>query len=142
MTILVFAKTGQVARELQALGNVTCLSRDEADLSEPESCAEAIRKHSPKGVINAAAYAAVDRAEDESTVAARVNGWALAAMAKSCAEMDLSFVHIFTDYVFDGSGSEPWNPEHLTNPKNAYGLSKPIGENGVVPPSWTVWRLS
>ena len=131
MTILVFGKTGQLARELQALGNVICLARDEADLSEPESCAEAIRKHSPKGVINAAAYTAVDRAEDEATVAARVNGWAPAAMAKACAELDAPFVHISTDYVFDGSGNEPWKPDQLTNPKNAYGLSKLIGENAV-----------
>ena len=131
MTILVFGKTGQVARELQALGGVTCLSRDNADLSQPQNCADAIRKHSPKGVINAAAYTAVDRAEDEATLAARVNGCAPAAMAAACAEMDLPFVHISTDYVFDGSGSEPWKPEHLTNPKNAYGLSKLIGENAV-----------
>lgn len=131
MTILVFGKTGQVARELQALGNVTCLSRNEANLSDPESCVEAIRKHSPSGVINAAAYTAVDRAEDEATVAARVNGWAPAAMAKACAEMDLPFVHISTDYVFDGSGNEPWKPDQLTNPKNAYGLSKLMGEKAV-----------
>ncbi|MXO47485.1 dTDP-4-dehydrorhamnose reductase [Erythrobacter vulgaris] len=131
MTILVFGKTGQVACELKALGNVTCLSRDEADLSDPESCAEAIRKHSPNGVINAAAYTVVDRAEEEVTLATRVNGWAPAAMAKACAEMDVPFIHISTDYVFDGSGNEPWKPSELTNPKNAYGLSKLIGEKAV-----------
>lgn len=131
MTVLVFGKTGQVARELQALGKVTCLARDEADLADPESCAEAIRKHSPIGVINAAAYTAVDRAEDETTVAVRVNGWAPAAMAKVCADLDVPFVHISTDYVFDGSGNEPWTSDQLTNPKNAYGLSKLFGEKAV-----------
>lgn len=131
MSTLVFGKTGQVARELQALGNVTCLSRAEADLSGPESCAKAIRDHSPSGVINAAAYTAVDRAEDEATEAARVNGCAPAAMAKACAELGVPFVHISTDYVFDGSGDEPWKPDYLTNPKNAYGLSKLIGEKAI-----------
>lgn len=131
MTLLVFGKTGQVAQELQALADVIALGRDDADLSDLEVCATAIRKHTPEAVINAAAYTAVDRAEDEKTLAVSINGWAPAAMARTCAELGIPFVHISTDYVFDGAGEEPWKSEDSPNPKNAYGLSKLIGEKAV-----------
>lgn len=131
MTLLVFGKTGQVALELQALADAVAIGRKDADLSDPEACASAIRDHAPGAVINAAAYTAVDRAEDEKTLAVGVNGIAPAAMAKTCAELGIPFVHISTDYVFDGSGEEPWKPQDLPKPKNAYGLSKLIGEKAV-----------
>ena len=67
--ILVFGKTGQLARELAAFDGVTCLGRDQADLSEPEACAEILRARAPAAVINAAAYTAVDRAEEEEELA-------------------------------------------------------------------------
>lgn len=131
MKLLVFGKTGQVAREIQALADVTALGREDADLSDAESCSAAIRQHAPDAVINAAAYTAVDRAEDETTLAARVNGYAPAAMARTCAELGIPFVHISTDYVFDGSGEVPWKPNDMPNPQNTYGRSKLIGERSV-----------
>jgi dTDP-4-dehydrorhamnose reductase len=67
--ILVFGKTGQVATELQRLGDVVALGRDQADLSNPAACADAIRTLAPRAVINAAAYTAVDRAEEEGAMA-------------------------------------------------------------------------
>ena len=73
--ILVFGKTGQVATELQRLGGVTALGREDVDLSAPSACAAAIREHSPKAVINAAAYTAVDRAEDEEYLATVINAF-------------------------------------------------------------------
>ena len=129
--ILVFGKTGQVARELQQLGALMALGREEANLSDPQACADAIRHHSPDAVINAAAYTAVDQAEDEEVIATVINGDAPTAMAKVCAELGIPFVHISTDYVFEGTGKDPWQPQDQTAPQNAYGRSKLAGETGI-----------
>lgn len=129
--ILVFGKTGQVATELQRLSGVMALGRDDVDLLEPDACAAAIRKHVPKAVINAAAYTAVDRAEDEETLATVINGDSPTAMAKACAELGIPLVHISTDYVFEGTGNTPYCPEEVTEPENAYGRSKLAGEIGI-----------
>ncbi|MDA9900194.1 dTDP-4-dehydrorhamnose reductase [Planktomarina temperata] len=133
--ILVFGKTGQVARELHKLGTVMALGREEANLSDPQACADAIRHHSPDAVINAAAYTAVDQAEDEDedeeVIATVINGDTPTAMAKVCAELGIPFVHISTDYVFEGTGKDPWQPQDQTAPQNAYGRSKLAGETGI-----------
>jgi dTDP-4-dehydrorhamnose reductase len=129
--ILVFGKTGQVAMELQRIGGVVALGREDVDLLDPKACAAAIREHAPKAVINAAAYTAVDRAEDEEHLATVINGEAPAAMAKACAELGIPLVHISTDYVFNGKGNTPYRLEDVTEPQNAYGRSKLVGEIGV-----------
>ena len=129
--ILVFGKTGQVATDLQRLSGVKPLGRDEVDLSDPAACAAAIREHAPKAVINAAAYTAVDRAEDDEHLATVINGDAPAAMAKACTELGIPLVHISTDYVFEGTGYTPYCPEETTEPQNAYGRSKLAGEIGI-----------
>ncbi|MDB9810495.1 dTDP-4-dehydrorhamnose reductase, partial [Planktomarina temperata] len=129
--ILVFGKTGQVANELQRLSGVTALGREDVDLSDPAACAVAIREHAPKAVINAAAYTAVDRAEEEEHLATVINGDAPAAMAKACAELGIPLVHISTDYVFNGTGNTPYRPDDATEPQNAYGRSKLAGEQGI-----------
>lgn len=131
MTVLVFGKTGQVAHELRARPQVMALGRNQVDLSDPGSCAAAIASYSPSAVINAAAYTAVDRAEEEPELAIAINGAAPAAMAHVCAERDIPFVQISTDYVFDGSGNAPWRPDDRTAPISAYGRSKLAGEKGV-----------
>ena len=131
MTILVFGKTGQLARELAADETVTCLGRDQADLSHPAACAAAIRQAQPQAVINAAAYTAVDKAESEEALASVINGAAPGAMAATCADMGIPFVTVSTDYVFDGSGTAPWQPGDATGPLNAYGCSKLAGEEAV-----------
>jgi dTDP-4-dehydrorhamnose reductase len=129
--ILVFGKTGQVATELQRQENVVALGREEADLANPAACVAAIRAHSPTAVINAAAYTAVDKAEEEETLATTVNGTTPTEMAKVCAELDIPFVQISTDYVFDGSGENPFTVDATTGPLGAYGRSKLVGETGV-----------
>lgn len=131
MRVLVFGSTGQVATELSWRAEVTSLGRGRADLADPEACAAVIHAEAPEAVINAAAYTAVDRAEEEEALATRINGDAPAAMAAACAEMDIPFVHISTDYVFDGSGGAPHRPDEATSPLNAYGRSKLAGEEGV-----------
>ncbi|TCT30432.1 dTDP-4-dehydrorhamnose reductase [Martelella mediterranea] len=127
--MLVFGKTGQVTCELQLLLQNACfLSREEADLSDPEACARLIREIKPEAVINAAAYTAVDKAEDNEELARTINGAAPGEMAKVCAELGIPFVHISTDYVFDGSCNQPLSPNHATNPLGAYGRTKLAGE--------------
>lgn len=130
--ILVFGQTGQVAHELARLApDATFLGRAQADLSDPAACAAAIRAHAPAAVINAAAYTAVDRAETEEALAACVNGAAPTAMAQACTALGIPFVHISTDYVFDGTGDQPFTPDHPTAPLGAYGRTKLAGEQGV-----------
>jgi len=129
--ILVFGKTGQVATELQRLGDVVALGRDQADLSDLAACADAIRTHAPRAVINAAAYTAVDRAEEQEAIATVINGDAPTAMARACAELGIPLIHISTDYVFAGTGDAPWHPDDPTAPQNAYGRSKLAGEVGI-----------
>lgn len=129
--ILVFGKTGQVATELQRLGDVVALGRDQADLANPAVCADAIRTHAPRAVINAAAYTAVDPAEQEEALATIINGGAPTAMARACVELGIPLIHISTDYVFAGMGDAPWHPNEPTAPQNAYGHSKLAGEIGI-----------
>lgn len=131
--ILVFGKTGQVAREIARHAgprDVVFVDRSEADLTNPGAVQAAIAVHNPQAVINAAAYTAVDRAEDDAD-AMRVNGHSVGAMASMCATLDIPLVHISTDYVFDGTGQEPHRPDDPTNPVNAYGVSKLAGEQAV-----------
>lgn len=133
MTLLVFGKTGQVARSLAALearaaAPLLFLGREEANLAEPKRCAEAIEAHQPVAVINAAAWTAVDAAEAAEAEATVVNGEAPGAMAKACARLAIPFLHISSDYVFDGSGTAPWVPASPVAPLGAYGRTKAQGE--------------
>lgn len=130
MRILVFGQTGQVARELARLApDARFLSRAEADLADPAACTAAIRDCD--AVINAAAWTAVDKAETEEAAATVINGEAPTAMARACADKGLPFLHVSTDYVFDGAGETPFKPDDPTGPLNAYGRSKLAGETGI-----------
>jgi len=131
LKILVFGQSGQVATELAALPDTICLGRKDADLSDPQACSDAIRNHTPTAVINAAAYTAVDRAEEEEDLATVINGHAPGAMAEACATLGIPLVHISTDYVFDGSGNTPWPTDAAAGPLGAYGRSKLAGEMAV-----------
>lgn len=135
MKALVFGKSGQVASELArcAGGDITLefAGRDRADLTDPAACAALIAATDADVVINAAAYTAVDRAEEDEANALLVNGDAPAAMARAAAARGLPFVHISTDYVFDGAGDTPFAADHPTGPLGAYGRTKLAGEEGV-----------
>lgn len=130
--ILVFSKTGQVARELQVIApNEVFLGREDADLCNPNACDEAIRRINPSAVINAAAYTAVDKAEEDEDNAFLVNSASPTAIAVACADLGIPLVHISTDYVFDGSGTTPWDTVDATAPLCAYGRTKLAGEEGI-----------
>ncbi|MEL6450265.1 MAG: dTDP-4-dehydrorhamnose reductase [Pseudomonadota bacterium] len=134
MSVLVFGKTGQLATALQqgdAAGDITALGRDSADLSDPPACAAQIQARRPSLVINAAAFTAVDGAESQAGQAHVINADAPAAMAAACADLGIPFVHISTDYVFDGSGDTAWQPADATGPLNVYGHTKLAGEMAV-----------
>jgi dTDP-4-dehydrorhamnose reductase len=131
MRILVFGRTGQVATELRRQADVTALGRDAADLGDPGACAAAVDAHAPDAVINAAAWTAVDAAETDEALATTINGAAPGAIARACAVRGIPFVHLSTDYVFDGTGDAPWRPEDPTGPLGAYGRGKLAGEGAV-----------
>jgi len=131
MKILVFGKTGQVARALQQQGAVIALGRDQADLTDPGTCAALITESDADVVINAAAYTAVDQAEENEALAHTINAAAPAAMARAAAEKRIPFLHLSTDYVFDGSGTSPKRISDPVSPQNAYGRTKLAGEIGV-----------
>ncbi|WP_171205799.1 dTDP-4-dehydrorhamnose reductase [Ruegeria sp. HKCCA0235A] len=139
MKALVFGHGGQVATELRRRGQahgvlVEALDRTAADLSDPSQCADAIRHTDADVIINAAAYTAVDQAEEESDLAQRINGDSPGAMARAAAARDLPFLHVSTDYVFDGSGTTPWNIDDPTGPLGAYGRTKLDGEHQIAEP--------
>ena len=145
--ILIFGKTGQVARELRSARDVLALDRNLTDLSNPSSCYDAIKIHTPEAVINAAGYTNVDKAESEENLATIVNANSPKAMAQACETLKIPLVHLSTDYVFDGTGDQPWQPKDVPNPQNAYGRSKKIGEDciravgsthGILRTSWVV----
>lgn len=135
MRLLVFGKTGQVARELARHCPPDCtirfLDRHQADLSDPAACKDAIMQADVDAVINAAAWTAVDDAETQEDLATIVNGDAPGEMAAACASKDISFIHVSTDYVFDGTGTLPFAPDHPTGPLSAYGRSKLAGETAI-----------
>ncbi|MEM0946421.1 MAG: dTDP-4-dehydrorhamnose reductase [Pseudomonadota bacterium] len=130
--LLVFGRTGQVARELaRRAPDAVFAGRQDADLAHPERCAALIRAQRPAAVINAAAWTAVDAAEENRDAAFAVNAAAPGAMAAAAAELGIPFVHISTDYVFDGSGEAPFHPDATTAPLGVYGASKLAGEDAV-----------
>lgn len=138
MRAIIFGQTGQVALALQrqaaAQGvTVTSLGRAQADLGDPDTCAFVLAGliGAADVVINAAAYTAVDKAESDREAAFAVNALAPAAMAQVAAEAGKPFLHISTDYVFDGSGVDPWVVDAPTGPLGVYGASKLAGEQGV-----------
>lgn len=133
MKVLVFGKTGQVARALAVAApahqvQLVALGRDAADLSDPSACAAAITACNADAVINAAAWTAVDDAEAHEAAAHVINADAPGAMAQAAAARHLPFLHISTDYVFDGADGPAWAPTDPTGPLGAYGRTKLAGE--------------
>lgn len=148
MKALVFGTTGQVAlalgRSVPEGWEIDPIGRNRADLSDPAACAAVVAASDADVVINAAAYTAVDKAEDNEMVALMVNGHAPAAMAEASAARGVPFLHVSTDYVFEGQGTREWVPTDATGPLGAYGRTKLAGERGVASAGgvWAVLRTS
>lgn len=131
--ILVFGATGQVGSALlEILGDKAIgLSHEEADLSEPHKLLMSLDGITPCAIINAAAYTAVDKAEEEEELAVRVNADSPAILAGYAKQHQIPFIHYSTDYVFDGFNDNPWKEEDHPRPINAYGRSKREGEQAI-----------
>ncbi len=145
MKILLFGGNGQVGTELRrslaSLGEVIATTRngiladgsvcETADFDVPAQLQSLIERVAPDVVVNAAAYTAVDRAEDDVDAAFRANAEAPGVIARACAERDILLVHYSTDYVFDGSATRPYREDDQTAPLGVYGASKLAGEQAV-----------
>lgn len=146
-TLVVVGAAGQVGfelvRALAPLGRVVALTRAECDLADPDAAAEAVRRAAPHVVVNAAAYTAVDRAEQDADTCRRVNTDAVGVMAAAAASLGAPFVHYSTDYVFDGDKGAPYVESDPTNPLGVYGRTKLDGERAAAEnPAHLVFRTS
>ena len=132
MKILLFGKNGQVGwelnRSLQPLGEVIALGRKDADFSNPESLRVIVQEISPDIIVNAVAYTAVDKAEEEEELALLTNGDSVKILAEEALKIKALLVHYSTDYIFDGTKESPYNETDKPNPVNAYGRTKLVGE--------------
>lgn len=145
MRILLFGANGQVGHELRRslapLGELACTTRsgklpdgagcEVADFDAPATLPVLIERIAPDLVVNAAAYTAVDRAEDDRDAAFRANAEAPGAIADACARRNTLLVHYSTDYVFDGTATRPYREDDPTCPLGVYGASKLAGEQAI-----------
>lgn len=135
MKVLLIGAQGQVGQELNSslrgLGDVFGWSRHDIDLTCLDELHRKIIALSPDVIINGAAYTAVDKAESESELAFTVNRDAPKQMALAAQSCGARFVHISTDYVFDGLKGLPYRETDATNPQSAYGASKLAGEEAI-----------
>jgi dTDP-4-dehydrorhamnose reductase len=136
VSVLVFGKNGQLARELSLAvagrgDEWRFVGSGEADLRVPGAAGALVRTSAPALVVNAAAFTDVDGAESRSDEAFRINGTAAGEIANATAEVGAGLIHVSTDYVFDGSARKPIAEDAPVNPLGAYGRSKWKGEEAV-----------
>jgi dTDP-4-dehydrorhamnose reductase len=136
--ILVTGANGQLGSELRQLSaryssfDFVFLSREQLPVGEDDLAANAFAMHRPDFCINCAAYTAVDKAESDKELAFRVNALGPGVLAKLCEEHNCRFIHVSTDYVFDGSSKRPYKEDDEVNPQGVYGASKLEGERAVL----------
>lgn len=138
MRVLVIGRDGQLSQSLaeharrQPGLDFQAIGRPQLDLERPDAVVDQIGACRPDVVINAAAYTAVDKAESEPEKAFAINRDGAAAVARAAASVNAGFIHISTDYVFDGRKTEPYVEQDATGPLNIYGRSKLEGEHAVL----------
>lgn len=134
-SILVFGINGQVGsallNSLKGLGTINAYDFPEVDFNKDETLDSVIKTVNPDLIINAAAYTAVDKAEEESEKARQINGYFVGYLAKTAHKHKISLIHYSTDYVFDGKKGSDYFESDQTNPINEYGFSKLIGEQEI-----------
>ncbi|MBI5107768.1 MAG: dTDP-4-dehydrorhamnose reductase [Rhodocyclales bacterium] len=135
MKILLIGAAGQLGHELKrslaCLGEIVACDRTQLDLADTESLRSAVRSHAPAAIVNAAAYTAVDQAEQEPELAKRINATAPAILAEEAKRTGALLIHYSTDYVFDGAKVEPYSEHDTPRPLCAYGRSKLEGEQAI-----------
>ena len=135
MNLLVTGCYGQLGRELQRLASNSFEHQwfftdvDSLDITDPDAVERCFSEHRIGVCINCAAYTAVDKAEDEPDIAARVNTLAPQILAEACLRHYALLVHLSTDYVFDGNGLSPYQVDDPVNPQSVYGSTKAEGES-------------
>lgn len=133
-TILITGANGQLGIELRQLlepeAKFAVIPTDiaELDLTDPAAVKEAFERYAPAFVVNCSGYTAVDKAENEPEQARELNAVAVGRLARHCHETGALFVHISTDYVFDGRKEDPYTEEDRPDPQGVYGLTKREGE--------------
>ncbi len=146
--ILITGCRGQIGWELQwtlcSQGQLFCFDKEDLNLASPDDIRKKIREVQPHIIVNAGAYTAVDKAEQEYEQALAINGRAPGILAEEAKKLKALLVHYSTDYVYDGASSIPYTEESSTNPLNAYGRSKLEGEKAIqsVNPSYLILRTS
>ncbi|MCC2617230.1 dTDP-4-dehydrorhamnose reductase [Aestuariibacter halophilus] len=135
MKVLILGKNGQLAQALIATApegvTVSVSDRHVLDLGVLERIQPHIIECQPDIVINATAYTAVDKAEDEPKLAHRINAEAVNNLVEACKKVNARLVHVSTDFVFDGSQNTPYRPTDRVAPLSVYGASKLAGEDAV-----------
>ncbi|MEO1042788.1 MAG: dTDP-4-dehydrorhamnose reductase [Pseudomonadota bacterium] len=136
LRLFVAGESGQVAQSLATMApsdvTVGLHGRPNVDITDKDSVAKAVASFKPHVVINAAAYTAVDQAEDERDAAFAANEAGPRHLAEVTADAGIPLIHLSTDYVFDGSGTRPYREDDPTAPLGVYGESKLAGEDAVV----------
>ena len=133
MKVLVTGAKGQLGRDLmnelerQGLEGIG-VDVEEMDITDPEKCRSVIGRAGADAVIHCAAYTAVDAAEDQAELCRRINGEGTRNVAEACRDAGVKLMYISTDYVFDGQGTRPWEPDDERAPLNVYGQTKYEGE--------------
>ena len=136
MKVLVTGAKGQLGTDLMnelAKRGIEGIGVDveEMDITDAEACRRVIKASGADAVIHCAAYTAVDAAEDNVELCRRINGEGTRNVAQACKEADVKLMYISTDYVFDGQGTRPWEPDDERHPLNVYGQTKYEGELAV-----------
>ncbi|ODS23130.1 dTDP-4-dehydrorhamnose reductase [Candidatus Endobugula sertula] len=137
MRIMLFGASGQLGSEC-VLGlhsgehDLIPLTRADVDFSDGSALVDIVMLQKPDIVVNACAYTAVDKAEDESAIANQINHLSVNCLANVCRDIDAVLLHISTDYVFDGQAKEPYTEDAPVNPLNVYGKTKLLGENALL----------
>ena len=136
MKVLVTGAKGQLGTDLMnelAKRGIEGIGVDvqEMDITDAEACRRVIKNSGADAVIHCAAYTAVDAAEDNVDLCRRINGEGTRNVAEACKEADVKLMYISTDYVFDGQGTRPWEPDDERHPVNVYGQTKYEGELAV-----------
>ncbi len=145
--ILLIGKIGQIGYELRRtlapMSELVCVDYPDIDLTNPDSIQHWVGDTRPDIIINAAAYTAVDKAESDFDTANKINGIAPGILAQEAAQIGAWIVHYSTDYIFDGSKTEPYVETDLPNPLSAYGRSKLNGDLAVqaANPKHLIFRL-
>lgn len=136
MKVIVTGANGQLGRALQATApahaDIVALDRAALDIGDGDAVVTLVDETEPDLIINAAAYTAVDRAESDEDAAYRINAEGPGHLAAAAAVQKARFIHVSTDFVFDGSSGSPYRPDHPTAPLGVYGASKLAGERAVL----------